>query len=57
METSTKVLLLFIIYGLPICMAIIYRMNKNKKKLNIITKGDASVIQTEELPDQHHSIK
>ncbi|WP_462259706.1 hypothetical protein [Ferruginibacter sp.] len=31
METSTKIILLITMYGLPLCLAIIYRLNENIK--------------------------
>lgn len=31
METSTKIILLFAMYGLPLCGAIIYRINADIK--------------------------
>jgi hypothetical protein len=31
METTTKIILLTAMYGLPICFAIIYRVNENIK--------------------------
>lgn len=31
METSTKIILLTIMYGVPVCLAVIYRMSENIK--------------------------
>lgn len=31
METSAKIILLVLMYGLPVCLAIFYRINKNIK--------------------------
>jgi hypothetical protein len=31
METTTKIILLTAMYGLPLCLAIIYRINENIK--------------------------
>jgi|JI9StandDraft_2_1071091.scaffolds.fasta_scaffold16050_3 hypothetical protein len=38
METSTKIMLLTAMYGLPLCFAIVYRIHENlklkRKKIN-----------------------
>ncbi len=49
MEVSTKVILLIIMYGLPLCLAMIYRLNENKKskqKVNAVEKGSAFTRQS-----------
>ncbi len=52
METSGKTILLMTMYGLPICLAIIYRINKNiKLKRKMITENEVPDILGEELPE------
>lgn len=58
METSTKVLLLFIMYGLPLCIAIIYRITKNRKlKQKAIQENDVLDIIGNELPEINNELK
>lgn len=38
METSTKILLLITIYGLPLCFAIMYRIKENTKMKRKVIK-------------------
>lgn len=39
METSTKVLLLLAMYGLPVCLVMIYRIRENLKQKRELDKG------------------
>jgi|ERR1017187_468702 hypothetical protein len=52
METSEKIIALTIMYGLPLFLAIMYRINKNRKtKLNMITENDVLNILGEKFPE------
>lgn len=58
METSTGIILLMAFYALPICLAIIIRINKNKKiKTKMITENQVSEILGEELPEINNELE
>lgn len=41
METSTKILLLTAMYGLPLCFAVFYRIMENiKQRRNVINENE-----------------
>ena len=49
MENSTRIIILMTMYGLPLILAIIYRINKNiKVKRKVISENEVSEILGEE---------
>ena len=58
METSTRVIVLIAMYGLPFCIAVIYRIIKNRKvKLNTITENEVLDILGEKFPEINSEIE
>jgi len=49
METSTKILLLTAMYGLPLCFAIFYRIKENLKMKRRVTEPEKFIHRGAEL--------
>lgn len=49
METSTKILLLTAMYGLPLCFAIFYRIKENFKMKRRVTEPEKFIHRGAEL--------
>lgn len=59
MTTTTKIILLACMYGLPLCLAIVYRIKRNMET-KIITENEVTDILGTEIPeinDEIHSLQ
>ncbi len=58
METSTRIIALMTMYGLPLFLAIAYRINKNlKNNRKVISENEVSEILGEELPEINNELE